>query len=128
MPQISPFFNSNGIHAAVVTNENPASPICIQQIGRRAAPKFTEANIWNDDLAYDLARYYLRLRSFVSIDFSCTVPFNPILTVNNIVEVENDFIGLRREKLLLTSLSYSSPDGMMSLKLCNTSELPHTMK
>lgn len=118
----------NGIHAAVVTNENPASPICIQQIGRRAAPKFTEANIWNDDLAYDLARYYLRLRSFVSIDFSCTVPFNPILTVNNIIEVENDFIGLRREKLLLTSLSYSSPDGMMSLKLCNTSELPHTMK
>lgn len=118
----------NGIHAAIVTNENPASPICIQQIGRRAAPKFTEANIWNDDLAYDLARYYLRLRSFVSIDFGCTVSFNPILTVNNIVEIENDFIGLRREKLLLTSISYSSPDGTMSLKLCNTSELPQNTK
>ena len=107
----------NGIHAAVVENNNPKSPICIQQIGRRAAPKFTEANIWNDDLAYDLARYYLRLRSFVSIDFGCTVSFNPILAVNNIVEVENDFIGLRREKLLLISISYSSPDGLMSLKL-----------
>ena len=79
-------------------------------------------------MAYDLARYYLRLRSFVSIDFGCTVSFNPILAVNNIVEVENDFIGLRREKLLLISISYSSPDGLMSLKLCNTSELPNTMK
>lgn len=118
----------NGIHSAVVTNENPSSPICIQQIGRRAAPKFTEPNIWNDDLARDLARYYLRLRSFVSIDFGCVVSFNPILTVNNIVEIENDFIGLRREKLLLTSISYSSPDGSMSLKLCNTSELPQSMR
>lgn len=118
----------NGIHAAVVTNENPASPICIQQIGRRAAPKFTEANVWNDDLAYDLARYYLRLRSFVSIDFGCSVGFNPVLAVNNIVEVENDFVSLKREKLLITSLSYASPDGIMSLKLCNTSELPYSMK
>lgn len=114
----------NGIYSAVVTNENPASPICIQQVGRRAAPKYTEANIWSDDLAYDLARYYLRQASFVAVDFSCVVGFNPILTVNNICEVENDFIGAKREKLLITSISFGSSDGSMSLKLCNTKDLP----
>lgn len=114
----------NGIYSAIVTNENPASPICIQQIGRRAAPKYTEANVWSDDLAYDLARYYLRKASFIAVDFSCVVGFNPILTVNNICEVENDFIGAKREKLLITSISFGSNDGSMSLKLCNTKDLP----
>ena len=114
----------NGIFSAVVTNENPASPICIQQIGRRAAPKYTEANVWSDDLAEDLAKYYLRKSSFVAVDFSCVVGFNPILTVNNICEIENDFIGTKREKLLITSISFSSSDGSMSLKLCNTKDLP----
>ena len=80
--------------------------------------------MWSDDLAYDLARYYLRKASFVAVDFSCVVGFNPILTVNNICEVENDFIGAKREKLLITSISFGSSDGSMSLKLCNTKDLP----
>lgn len=117
---------SNGIYSAVVTNENPRSPICVQQIGRRIAPKYSEANVWSNDLATDLANYYLRQSSFVSVDFSCEVGFNPILTVNNIIEVENEFLGLQREKLLLTSISYSSEDGLMTLKLCNTKDLPFT--
>jgi len=114
----------NGIYSAIVTNENPSSPICIQQIGRRCAPKYTESNIWSNELARDLANYYLRQASFVSVDFNCNVSFNPLLVVNNIIEVENNFLGLQREKLLLTSISYSSEDGLMSLKLCNTKDLP----
>lgn len=35
----------SGIYSAVVTNENPSSPICIQQIGRRSAPKYTSASV-----------------------------------------------------------------------------------
>lgn len=112
------------IYSAIVTNENPVSPICIQQVGRRAAPKYTESSVWSDDLAYDLACYYLRKASFVSVDFSCSTGFNPILTVNNICEIENEFIGAKREKLLITSISFSSSDGAMSLKLCNTKDLP----
>lgn len=114
----------NGIYSAVVANENPASPICVQRIGRRAAPKYTAANIWSDDLAYDLARYYLRKNSFVAIDFQITNPFNPILTVNNICEIENDFLHLKRDKVLITSISYGSQDGIMTIKLCSVDDLP----
>lgn len=115
------------ISSAVVTNENPASPICIQQIGRRAAPKYTDPNIWNDDLAHDLAMYYLKLHSFAAVDFSMNVSFNPILTVNNVCEVEDEFLKLKREKLLIKSISYSSSEGSMSLNLCNTADLPFTL-
>ena len=114
----------NIIYSAVVTNENPASPICIQRVGRRMAPKYSESNIWSNDLAYDIARYYLRKASFVAVDFSCNVSFNPILTVNNICETENDFLNYHREKLLITSISFGSSDGLMSLRLCNTKDLP----
>ena len=114
----------NGIYSAVVTNENPSSPICIQRIGRRIAPKYTEPNIWNDDLAADLARYYLRQASFIGVDFSTSVGFNPLLAVNNICEVESSNENLRREKLLLTSISFTSADGIMQLNLCSTKDLP----
>lgn len=114
----------NGIHSAIVSNENPASPICIGQIGRRVAPKYTEANVWSDDIAYSLAQYKLRQASFLAVDFNCNVIFNPLLAVNNICEVENKFLGLEREKLLITSISFTSSDGQMQLKLCNTKELP----
>lgn len=114
----------NIIYSAVVTNENPASPICIQRVGRRIAPKYQESNVWSNDLAQDLARYYLRKASFVAVDFTCNVSFNPILTVNNICEIENEFLNYHREKLLITSISFSSGDGLMSLKLCNTKDLP----
>ena len=114
----------NIIYSAVVANENISSPICVQRVGRRIAPKYSESNIWSDDLAYDLARYYLRKASFVSVDFSCNVSFNPILSVNNICEIENTALNYHREKLLITSISFSSGDGQMSLKLCNTKDLP----
>ena len=114
----------NIIYSAVVANENISSPICVQRVGRRIAPKYSESNIWSDDLAYDLARYYLRKASFVSVDFSCNVSFNPILSVNNICEIENKALNYHREKLLITSISFSSDNGQMSLKLCNTKDLP----
>ena len=114
----------NIIYSAVVANENISSPICVQRVGRRIAPKYSESNIWSDDLAYDLARYYLRKASFVSVDFSCNVSFNPILSVNNICEIENKTLNYHREKLLITSISFGSGDGQMSLKLCNTKDLP----
>ena len=118
----------SGYCSAVVTNENPMSPICIQQIGRRVAPKYSEPNIWSDELAYDLARYYLRKSSFVAVDFSCVVSFNPVLAVNNICEIENEYVGLKRDKLLITSISFTSETGEMSVSLCNTKDLPSTTR
>lgn len=114
----------NGVCSAVVTNDNPSSPICVQQIGKRTAPTYSEANVWNDELAHDLANYYLRKASFVAVDFSCNVSFNPILTVNNICEVENGHLNFKREKLLITNINYTSDTGLMNISFCNTTDLP----
>ena len=57
----------SNVYSAVVSNENPSSPICVQQIGRRMDFPNSNANVWSDDLAHDLAMYYLRKSSFVSV-------------------------------------------------------------
>lgn len=113
-----------GIYSAIVSNNNPASPICVEQIGRRMAPTYKEPNIWSDELAKDLANYYLRKKSFVATSFTSNVSFNPVLTVNNICEVEDEFLSLEREKLLITSISFNSDSGLMSVQFCNTDTLP----
>lgn len=114
----------HGVYSYVAENRNPNSPICIEQIGRRAAPTYSEANVWSNETAMDLANYYLRKNSILPVEFTCETGFNPILTVNNICEFCNDFFHFRNEKFLITSISYSSPDGRMSLKMCNTLDLP----
>ena len=112
------------IYTATVTNNNHSSPICVERIGRRMDAPYTSSQVWSDDLALDLANYYLRKSSFVGVQFSVSVSFNPILTVNNLCEVEDEFLSLQREKLLITSISYNSKDGKISLSCCNTSDLP----
>ena len=115
----------NGVYSAIVENTNPASPICVQKIGKRMSSPYSEENIWSNDLAGDLARYYLRKGSFISTQFSCDVSFNPILSVNNLCEVEDDFLNLKRDKLLLTSISFTSNEANMQVQFCNTEDLPN---
>ena len=95
---------------------------------QKSCSKYSEPNIWSDELAYDLARYYLRKSSFVAVDFSCVVSFYPVLAVNNICEIENEYVGLKRDKLLITSISFTSETGEMSVSLCNTKDLPSTTR
>lgn len=112
------------VYTAVVENNNPASPICVERIGRRMDAPYTSSQVWSDDLAEDLANYYLRQASCVSVSFSMYVSFNPILTVNNLCEVEDSFLEMKREKLLITSISFTAENGQMALSCCNTTDLP----
>ena len=114
----------SAVYSAFVTNNNPASPICVERIGIRLGDIIRSSSVWSDELAYDLANYHLRLASFAGVNFECSVSFNPILTVNNLCEVEGEFLKLKRETLLITSISYSSESGEMSVKFCNTDDLP----
>lgn len=117
----------SGIYSSIVYNDNPASPICIQRIGKRMGQKYSENNVWNDMMAEELAQYYLRKSSFLSVQFSMPVSFNPILNVNNICEVEDKFLNLKRDKLLITSISFSSGNSEMTITCSNTKDLPFIM-
>ena len=118
--------NVNG-HTVIAeaVNDDPASPLCYQRIGYRPASPINDSNITNDILAQERADYELRKVLIAKSSLSSNVFFNPILTVNNLVTYTDDFFSLKRERLLLQSVSFSLDySGLMSISAANIKNLP----
>ena len=110
---------------AEAVNDDPASPLCYQRIGYRVASPINDSNITNDILAQERADYELRQVLIAKSSLSSNVFFNPILTVNNLITYTDDFFSLKRERLLLQSVSFSLDySGLMSISAANIKNLP----
>lgn len=110
---------------AEAVNDDPASPLCYQRIGYRIANPINDSNITNDMLAQERADYELRQVLIAKSSLSSTVFFNPLLTVNNLITYTDDFFSLKRERLLLQSVSCSLDySGTMSISASNIKNLP----
>ena len=97
---------NNEIFSAMSQNTNPASPLCIQRIGRRIE-YINDSNIYSDDLAQQRADYELRKYGILKTTMSINVSFNPLLFVNNLINITDGYYGLKREKFLIQSISYT---------------------
>ena len=112
------------IYSAISKNTNLHSPINIYHIKERKMPPIDTANIWSDDMAQELADYHLRQKSILSLQQSCTVPYNPLLMVNNIIEVENQELNMQRNRYLINGISYTSGSATMQIEISNITNLP----
>lgn len=97
---------NNDIFAAMAKNNNPASPLCIERIGRRIE-YINDSNIYSDDLAQQRADYELRKLGILKTIFNISVSFNPLLFVNNLVTITDGFYGFNRARFLIQSISYT---------------------
>ena len=97
---------NNKICAAMAENNDPESPICIQRIGRRIK-YVNDTAIYSDQLAQDRATYELRKEKVMGTTVTVSATFNPLLFVDNIITIEDDFYRYKREKFLIQSISYS---------------------
>jgi hypothetical protein len=110
---------------AEAVNDNAISPISYKRIGYRTGDIVNDSNITSDILAQERADYELRKQAIIKTTISNEVTFNPLLTVNNLISVSDDFFDLTREKFLLQSISFSlGYNGLMSLSSTNTNNLP----
>jgi hypothetical protein len=112
------------IYSAVAKNTNLQSPINIYRIKERKMAPIDTANIWSDDMAQQLAEFNLRKQTILNTQQQCTVPYNPLLSVNNIVEVENKDLNMRRSQYVINSISYTSGSATMSIEITNLTSLP----
>ena len=97
---------NNEIFSAMAKNNNPASPLCIQRIGRRIE-YINDSNIYSDDLAQQRADYELRKFGILKTTMSVNVSFNPLLFVNNLITITDQYYNIQRERFLIQSISYS---------------------
>ena len=110
---------NNDIFSAMAKNNNPASPLCIERIGRRIE-YINDSNIYSDDLAQQRADYELRKLSILKTIFSISVSFNPLLFVNNLITITDSFYNFKRERFLIQSISYTiGSDCKMTISCSN---------
>lgn len=116
--------NINGsIFSASASNTNIISPICIQRIGRRISV-IEDSNISTDYKASERANYELRLASIVNTTVNFQSSFLPFLTVNNLIQIYDDYYNWAGEKFIIQSISYGLEEGSMSLSVANMNNLP----
>lgn len=110
---------------ATAVNNDPASPLCVQRIGFHTKSPINDSNITLDVLAQERADYELRLELIAKSQCNCPVFFNPLLEVNNLVTFTDEFFGLKRERMLIQSISCSLDySGIMTLNATNIHNLP----
>lgn len=109
-------------------NDRASSPLNYKRIGYRTGEIINDSNITSDFLAQERADYELRMKSIIKTTANNSVYFNPLLTVNNLISLSDDFFDLTREKFLLQSISFSlNYDGIMNISSTNTNNLPFTI-
>lgn len=111
----------------VALNDNISSPICYQRIGYRTASVINDTNIMSSRLAQERAEYELRSKSILQTTVSADIRLNPLLLVNNIVNITDGFFGLENEGFLIQSISCPIDfSGSMSITLSNLKNISFT--
>lgn len=114
---------NNGVYFATAINDDPRSPICVGRIGNRKEPPITNCNVWNDNMARELAIYNLRKKSLIPLELTATVAFNPLLEVDYLCRVEFPNLGFSNDRCVINSISLSTQDNSMNLSLTKTEDL-----
>lgn len=113
------------VYTAIAENDDPTSPLCYQRIGYRTGPVVNDSNITSQSLADDRAKYELRKQLILKSSVSTNISFNPLLSVNNLIEITDEFFGLDHERFLLQGVSCSLDySGAMSITVSNVRNLP----
>ena len=120
---------SGKISRAIAVNGNADSPLCYQRIGYRTASPINDTNITSNILAQERADYELRNKLILKSSVSLEIPFNPLLSVNNLIGITDEYYGIEQERFLIQSISYSINDsGTMSISCSNIRNLPFISK
>ena len=113
------------VYTATAVNDDSASPLCYQRIGYRTGQIVNDSNITSQDLADDRSKYELRKQLILKSSVSVNISFNPLLSVNNLIEITDEFFGLDHERFLLQGVSCGLDySGSMSITVSNVRNLP----
>lgn len=116
---------NGAVHRATAVNDNAGSPLCVQRMGRRMGNIINDSNITTDLLAQERADYELRKQLILRSSTNVTVMYNPLLNVNNLIAISDEFFDLDHEKFLLQGVSCSLDySGQMSVTISNIINLP----
>ena len=110
-------------YSALVVNNDSRSPFAVGYIGKRIGEPVRDCNIWNKQQARDLGVYKLRKNTLNCLQQKAGVNFNPLIKIDTLIEVENDFFNYHGMKFIVKEISFSSNQGTMNLSLVDIQSL-----
>ena len=110
-------------YSALVVNNDPRSPFAVGYIGKRVGDSVTDCNVWNKQQARDLGVYTLRKNTLNCLQLKAEVRFNPLIKIDTLIEIENDFFHYNGTKFLVKDISFSGNSGVMNLSLVDIQSL-----
>ena len=115
---------NGGVIRAEAANENVFSPLNVQKIGERVSV-INDSNIKTKIIAEENARYQLRQVSILKTSLSITPPFNPLMSVNNLIMITDDFYNLHKQFFLIQSVSFNLDySNNLNMTISNLENLP----
>lgn len=116
--------NINGdIVSTVVKNTNPKSPTNIT-VFEPTICKIVDENIYNLYGAQVRGEYELFKRSLMPISISFSTYSIPILSVNNVITIDDSYCGIKNAKFLINSIDISiSGTSKMNMSISNLEEV-----
>ena len=112
------------IYTAIAKNTRLSSPINIYRIKERNLQPINSPNISSDEMAQELADFNLRNKTILSTKQTLEVTYNPLLFVNNIIEITNKELGMHRDRYIINSISRTSGSATMQIDISNLTNLP----
>lgn len=112
------------IYTATAKNTTLSSPINIYRVKERKMPPITSPNIVSDEMAKEFADFNLRRKTILSTKQTLELLYNPLLFVNNVIEITNKDLKMHRDKYIINSITRTSGGAMMQVDVSNLSNLP----
>ena len=111
-------------YSALVVNNDPRSPFAVGYIGKRIGDSITDCNVWNTQQARELGIYTLRKNTLNCLQLNSEVRFNPLVSIDTLIVIENDFFNYNGQSFIVKDISFSSGDkGTMSLSIVDIQAL-----
>ena len=110
-------------YSALVVNNDPRSPFAVSYLGKRFGDKVNDCNIWSSSQARDLGVFKLRKNTLECLSMSAQVRFNPLLTIDGLIIIENNYFNLKGDKFIIKEISFSSGNAEMNLKIVDIQTL-----
>lgn len=110
---------------AIVTNDNPQSPVRISLVGVRQGESIETAMAYSTQKCIDYGKYYLKMKSIIqlSADIECT--YLPHLDVNKMIDIYDEYYSKDVQRHIVQSITMPFMTQTMKISATNVALLPY---
>ena len=110
---------------AIITNDNPQSPVRISLVGVRQGESIETAMAYSTQKCIDYGKYYLKMKSIIqlSADIECT--YLPHLDVNKMIDIYDEYYSKDVQRHIVQSVTMPFMTQTMKISATNVAMLPY---